>query len=108
MKEAIGGALAIGFGALVLGFWLAPGWTTNLLNRALGLPTTEDRRLSDQMKTIVLSDLARRNANCPAIKSWGDQRMDGADPLVIVTCTSGESYEVRARKQGEWGYRRVQ
>lgn len=107
MKQLIGGALALAFGALVLGFWLAPGWTENLFSHALGLPSAEDRNLSSKVNTIVLRDLAANGANCPKVKSWDTQRMEGQDVVAAFKCTSNEAYEVRMYRDRDWTYRRL-
>ena len=115
MKKLIGtvigvavGALVLGYGALVLGFWIAPGWTGGVMSRAVGLPSARDRHDIGHLKTMVVSDLKQHGADCSAIKDIERKGKEGSDTLIAsIICTSGEVYELRMHEQSPWEYRRV-
>jgi len=115
MKQLIGtvigvacGALALGYGALVLGFWIAPGWMEGVMSHAVGLPSGQDRNDISHLKTMVVSDLKQHGANCPAVKDIEPKRKEGSDSVVAsITCTSGDVYELRMHNQSPWEYRRL-
>ena len=48
------GALVLGCGALVLGLWIAPGWTQGVMSHAVGWPSVQDRHGIGHLKTMVV------------------------------------------------------
>ena len=108
MKLLIGTVIAVAFGGLVLGFWIAPGWMKGVMSHAFGLPSVQDRHDISHLKTMVMSDLKQHGADCSAIKDVERKGKEGADTLVAsITCTSGEVYELRMHEQSPWEYRRL-
>jgi hypothetical protein len=108
MKQLIGAVLGVVFGALVLSFWIAPGWMEGVMSHAFGLPSTQDRHDISHLKTMVVSDLNQHGANCPAVKDIEPKGKEGADTLIAsITCTSGDVYELRMHSRSPWEYRRV-
>jgi len=105
MKQLIGVVLAVAFSAVVLAFWIAPGWSSDVMYRALGLPTYEQRNTYSKLKAMLLSDLKQRGAGCANIKDVKPNGRAGTDTLLaVVSCTGGEMYDVRMHKQSPWEY----
>jgi hypothetical protein len=101
------GALVLGCGALMLGLWIAPGWTEGVMSH-VGLPSAQDRHGIGHLKTMVVSDLKQHGADCSAIKDIERKGKEGSDTLIAsIICTSGEVYELRMHEQSPWEYRRV-
>jgi hypothetical protein len=105
MKKLIGtvigvavGALVLGYGALVLGFWIAPGWTEGVMSHAVGLPSAQDRHDIGHLKTMVVPDLKQHGANCSAIKDIERKGKEGSVPDASIICT-WRVYGLRSAKQ---------
>jgi hypothetical protein len=79
MKQLIGVVLAVVFSTVVLAFWIAPGWSSDVLYRAFGLPTYEQRNTYSKLKTMLLSDLKQRGASCANITDVKPNGRTGTD-----------------------------
>ncbi len=108
MKLLIGTAIAVAFAALLLSFWIAPGWMKGVMSHAFGGPSVQDRHDIGHLKTLVMPDLKQHGADCSAIKDIEPRGKEGAGTLIAsITCTSGEVYELRMHEQSPWEYRRL-
>jgi hypothetical protein len=108
MKLLIGTVIVVAIGALVLGFWIAPGWMKGVVSHAFGWPSVQDRHDISHLKTMVMPDLKQHGADCAAIKDIEPKGKEGADTLLAsITCTSGEVYELRMHEKSPWEYRRL-
>ena len=108
MKRLIGIVIAVALGALVLGFWFAPGWMNGVMSHAFGGPSVQDRHDISHLKALVMPDLKQHGADCAAIRDIEPKGKEGADTLLAsITCTSGEVYELRMHEQSPWEYRRL-
>ena len=108
MKQLIGTVFGVAVGALVLGFWIAPGWMEGAMSHAFGWPSAQDRHDISHLKTMVGPDLKQHGANCSAIKDIEPKGKEGSDTLIAhIICTSGDVYELRMHQQDPWEYRRL-
>jgi len=108
MKLLIGTVIAGAPGALVLGFWIAPGWMKGAMSQAFGWPSVRDPHDIGHLKTLVMPDLKQHGADCSDIKDIEPRGKDGADTLLAsIICTSGEVYELRMHEKSPWEYRRL-
>ena len=108
MKRLIGTVIAVALGALVLGFWIAPGWMEGVTTHVFGWPSAQDRHDIGHLKTMVISDLRQHGADCAAIKDIERKGKEGDDTLIAsITCTSGDVYELRMHGRTPWEYRRM-
>ena len=107
MKQLIVTVIGVAFGALVLGFWIAPSWMEGVTH-AVGLPFAQDRHDISHLKTLVVPDLKQHGASCSAIKDIEPKGKEGEHTLIAsIICTSGEVYELRMHDQSPWEYRRL-
>ena len=108
MKLLIGTMIAVALGALVLGFWIAPGWMKGAMSQAFGWPSVQDPHDIGHLKTLVMPDLKQHGADCSDIKDIEPRGKEGADTLLAsIICTSGEVYELRMHEKSPWEYRRL-